>query len=216
MNDIIIQFDADPNLGRVVQSKALKCEIGDVAQLLKIKPDIDPKVFIKYLLSFCNSKTGYLIGFSFTSAIEGMKYPNFCVMYIPRIKGALSRQTNRGKSRWEFWQVKSRNDYNVLSIFDLKNIYNFDAEKFFASDYCIQSIEKFKRYVGQHLTNTIKPFAQSIVNNHDKLYAIQLINAMNDSLIDIESQTLEYRGEDHSGGARDKVTYGQHRWYNNR
>lgn len=216
MNENTIKFDDDLNLGGAVSAKALKCEIGDVAQILKIKPDLDPKAFIKYLLSFCNSKTGYLIGFSFTSAIEGIQYPNFCVMYIPRIKGALNRQVNRGKSRWEFWQVRSRNDYDVLSLDDLKKIYNFDAEKFFRSDYCMQSIEKFKKYVGWHLNDALKPFAQNIADKGDKLYAMQLINTMNDSLIDIESQMVEYRGEDHAGGARDQVTYGQHRWYNNR
>ena len=136
-------------------------------------------------------KFSCLCGFTFKPKNPNAPYKYFQIVYVPKLKGSLSRN-DKALSGWYCWTVPSVVNRQVTSIQDMKRMFNFDVNKFFHCDLFEKYLKMFKANVSYALAHQVNQLVRSMNGKPEYNELVRHVNAVKDSLdmIDDVQQTV--------------------------
>ena len=200
-----INFENNPNLGKVVSKVNAFCKLTrDFPPLLTKENEATlMSFFYDYVVGAFNNpkfhglaghKWSRLCGFTFTSSINE-KNPTFQFVYVPKLRGALTRNWH-GLHGWYCWQYVALDNRKVMSIDDMMNTYQFSINDFVHSDIFEHYVPKFVANVRYALSHNIKDILVAIKDPNKSRELSLYIKAISTSLDEIyQVQKLVIDGE---------------------
>lgn len=189
-----IRFKDNPNLGECVQ---------DIRVFCKLMKDM-PVPTYEYVVgefnnpkmhSLAGHKWSRLCGFIFKSNKKELKFPNFQFVYVPKLRGALTRNWN-GLHGWYSWMYVGADNKKVVSIEDMMKLYGFSINDFVHSDLFEQWIPKFVANIQHVLDNQMQQLISQTLDPDKKQELLIYATAIKKSLLEIyKVQDIVHDGE---------------------
>lgn len=191
-----MKFDGQPGLG---------AEVSKVKPFCKLTKDMDVPSYEDVVGVFADKtkpglvgkKWSRLCGFTFETNSKTAPSQVFQIVYVPKLKGSITRN-NRSLSGWYCWSVLPNGDRNVVSINDMKRMYNFNVNKFFHTDYFDKWYPVFVSNIRYALDNQLKELLENEKESDRHQELLRHIEAIKNSLntIDDVKQIVTYEYDD--------------------
>lgn len=155
----MVDFKSDANLGKVIKAATLKCTIG-------VEPSIQS---IEQLAIAAGArKLSQLCGFSFeTSLKKAQGQPTrFQIMYMPRQHGTRFKRNSADANGWYFLVRQGFGNINAITKDQLFLLFQFDANKFFDSDYFKAKVATMQKVLTKGVGLAMQ-MAETLRKNHD-------------------------------------------------
>ena len=179
----VLSFKDTPGLGNVVKSSKAFCK------LIKNMKDVTAKYIIgdfknPSIHGLAGHKFSRLCGFTFESAVNSTS-PMFQIVYVPKLRATLTRN-DKALSGWYCWEVLDDINRRVVSIAEMKRLYDFDVTAFFHSDLFEKYLPQFKANVQYVLGHQIKDLLDPMPDTQEKTELKFYVNAIAKAITEIQ------------------------------
>ena len=179
LNNSLISFKDDPELGAVVSSIKPFCKLWKDMEVPTY--DYIVGVFGNPLLhGLAGHKWSRLCGFTFTSNVN-TKTPKFQFVYVPKLRGNFTRN-NAALHGWYCWRSYGIDNKEVTAVSTMSTLYNFNINKFVHSDLFDKYIPFFVQNIHFALDNQVKTLYDSITESGMKKELAFYVKAIRTSL----------------------------------